>query len=173
MRIEALEAEHDGRGTARERADVHHQNHRCPEPLGDLRRGAILAEAIAAVETTHDALDQGKVGPRSALADGGHDLLAATHPAVEIVRRSACRQRVVGRVDEVGPHLEGLHAEPTATERLEEPQSHRGFPDAARHSGDDDDGHRLRDAHRGRYTAGTRDRVAGERHGGLDSGVIV
>jgi hypothetical protein len=25
----------------------------------------------------------------------------------------------------------------------------------------------------GRYTAGTRDRVAGERNGGLDSGVIV
>ena len=64
--VEALEAQHGGRGAPRLRARVHDQHDRRAQPLGYLRGGTVLARAVDAVEAAHDALDQAEVGACSA-----------------------------------------------------------------------------------------------------------
>ena len=161
--IEALEAEHNGGGAPRKRPGVNDQHHRRGQPLGNLRRGAVFAEPVGAVETTHDALNEGEIGLRGALADAGHDLLTPAHPTIEVIGGPAGGQRVIGRIDEVRAHLESLHCEPAATQRLEQPQRHRGFAHTTRNAGNDKNRHLPRSAHPGR---GGRCLIARARCGG-------
>jgi hypothetical protein len=62
VRVEPLEAQHHGRGTADECPGVQHQHHRRTEPPGNLRRRAILRHPIGPVEAAHDTLDHGQIG---------------------------------------------------------------------------------------------------------------
>jgi hypothetical protein len=137
--IERLEAEHDRARAAGQGRGVEHEQHRRVEPPGDLGRGAIRADTVHAVEAAHHALDHDDVGVPRSLRDRVEHALAPAHPAVEVVRRPAGHSRVQTGIDEVGPDLEGLHGEPTAAQRLEQPEGDRGLAHPAGHTRHDHD----------------------------------
>src|SRR5213078_2830978 len=134
--IEALEAPNHRRGAPGRRPRVHHQHHGCVEPLRDLRRRALLARAVDAVEAPHHAFDHGEVGAARVTRDAREDGLAPAHPAVEVVRGVPGGERVEARIDEVRSHLERLDPEATPSERLEQPERDRGLADAGGHPRD-------------------------------------
>ena len=134
--IEALEAEHGGRGAARLGGRVHDEDDRRPQPPGDLRRRAGVAAAVDAVEAAHHPLDDRDVGLRGAPRDGGQHGLAAAHPAVEVVGRAPRRDLVQPGIDEVGTDLERLHAEAAPAQRAQQSERDRRLADAARRARD-------------------------------------
>jgi len=138
-RIEALEAEGNRAGTAGQRAGVEDQHDRRRQPLGELRRRAVLRRGVDAVEAAHHALDEGDVGPRRNPRDDVEHALAAAHPAVEIVGRPAGHDGVQAGVDEVRPDLEGLHGEAAAPQRRQQTERDRRLADAAGHARHDED----------------------------------
>ena len=127
LRIETLEAQHDGRGTPRLARRVDHEHHGRIEPLRDLGRRAVLARAVDAVEAAHHALDHDEVGVDAVAGDGCAHRIATAHPPVEIVGRTPRDQRMEAGIDEVGADLERLDREPAPPEGLEQTERHGGL----------------------------------------------
>mmetsp|Transcript_16379 Transcript_16379/g.51481 ORF Transcript_16379/g.51481 Transcript_16379/m.51481 type:complete len:282 (+) Transcript_16379:756-1601(+) len=73
VQVEVLVPLDDGRRAPGEGPAVHHQDDRGAEPLGNLRGASVLGRALAAVEETHRALDDGDVrvlpSPRDKVPD--------------------------------------------------------------------------------------------------------
>ena len=136
--VELLEADCDGGDAARGRARVHHEQDGRREPLRDLRRRAVLAHAVDAVEAAHHPFDDDDVGIRPVLRHRRAHGVTAAHPAVERVGRTSGDERVERGVDEVGADLEPLHREPAAPECRHDGQRHRSLADAAGDAADDD-----------------------------------
>ena len=80
--IEALVAVHHRRGGACQVPRVHDQQHGRAQPLGHLRRRAVVGGALAAVVQTHAALDDGDVGVAGGDGgvEGGEAAVATQHP---------------------------------------------------------------------------------------------
>src|SRR5439155_7921301 len=97
-----------------------------------------FADRRAPVEQTHDALDDRDV--RVSRRPDEH--LAADrrpeHPAVEIAGRPTGHGRMMAGIDEVWPHLEGLHPAAPLFQSRQERQRHSGLPDAAMRARDDE-----------------------------------
>jgi hypothetical protein len=85
LRVESRESRHHRRRAAGHAARVHHQQHRRVQPLGELRRGAVLPRAVGAVEQAHDAFDHGRVRPRRVAGENLAHPGFAHHPAVQVL----------------------------------------------------------------------------------------
>ena len=129
---------HDRRRRARHRRRVDHEHDRRPQQLGHVRGGGELAPPRRAVEQPHHALDHRDVGAGAAVARQGRDQLRPGEERVEVPPRPPGGQRVVARVDVVGPDLEALHAQPARAQRPDQPARDRRLAGARARPRDDD-----------------------------------
>ena len=121
--LEGGEAVHDRGGRASHVADVEGQHDGGARQRRDVRGGGVAVAADPPVEEAHDALDDGDVARAvrgGAVHEQRRDERLACEERVEVAPRSAGREGVVARVDEVGADLEARHRQPARPERCHE-----------------------------------------------------
>ena len=110
-RLEAGETLDRRRQAAGRSVGVDHQQHRCAEPWA--------ISAVLPSRPSGEAPSNRPITPSTsamsasavARANNSRDVLARSHPAVEVVAGPAGGHGQVSRIEEVGPDLEGLHAQ--------------------------------------------------------------
>ena len=117
VRVERAKAVDERACRARHRGAVDDQDDGRIEQLGDVRGRGELAAPGGAVEHPHHALDDGDVRTRRAMAEERRDQLGSAEEGVEVAARAARRERVIGRIDVVGPDLEALDRQPRRAQR--------------------------------------------------------
>ena len=106
---------------------VYDQQNRKGEQFGKVRRGALFATAVPAVEKPHNALDHRDIRAFSLRAKGLRYRIGAHHPCVEVIRRLFQERGVVAGVDVVGARLEWLDDKPPSSKRLHNAKGHHGL----------------------------------------------
>jgi hypothetical protein len=106
-RVEVPHPKHHRAGGARHPPDVEDEQDRHPQQLCGLSRAVAPTTIRTVVESAH-RLDYRDVGALRPMLEGMPHALGAHHPGVEVDGVSARRLGEVGRVDEIGPELEGL-----------------------------------------------------------------
>ena len=137
--VVAREPVHEGGHRPAHGGGVHDEDHRGLKQschMGRARRGSVIG---GSVEEPHDAFDDEKIGVGGCPARDGRHRILATDPCIEVPGRPPRRQRVVARVDEVGPDLGGADRD-AAGEGCHEPGRNRGLARARVGRGNDDPG---------------------------------
>ena len=111
---------------------------RSVEQLCDVGGRGQLAAPRGSVEEAHDALDDGDVRPLAAMAHERIHQLGPAQERIEIAPRPPRRERVVARIDVVGPDLEPLDDVPASSQRADDAARDRGLPGARAGARNDD-----------------------------------
>ena len=140
VRVERAIAVHDGRRRAGHRCGIDDEQHRRVQQLRDVRGRGQLTAPRGSVEQPHDAFDDGDVGAALAMADERRDQLGPAQEGVEVAPGPARGERVIARIDVVGPDLVALHDAPARAQRADQAAGDRRLPGARARPGDHDAG---------------------------------
>ena len=138
--IEGAIAVHDRGRRARHRGGVHDQQHGRVQQLRDVSGRGQLTTPRGAVEESHDAFHDCEVGALLPVPRERRNQLGTAQKGVEVAPRPSGGERVVARIDVVGPDLEALHDAPSRAQRADQAAGHGGLPGARARARDDDAG---------------------------------
>ena len=131
IRIKPRIARDHGRSRTGHGAPINDQQHRRVQQLGQFCGAPGFADRRAPVEQAHDALDDRDVRIGRRPEEHLPADFRPEHPAVEIAGQPTGHGRMMAGINEVRPHLEGLHPAAPRFQGRQERQRHGGFPDAA------------------------------------------
>ena len=118
---------------------IDNEDDRCFEDPGYMGRTCGI-RAPGPVKHSHGPFDDGDIGARCCICKGPEHPGLSHHAGVEISRRPAAYERVMGGIDEVRPGLERLDVQTTGHEGCHQAACDRGLAAAAVRAGDHDPG---------------------------------
>src|SRR5207302_9565448 len=112
-------------------ASIDDMDGRLSQSLDSLSAAATFALTFASVVEAHDSFDHGDIGIGACTREPLTVDVRRQHPAVEVAGPPAARLGMVQRIDEVGPHLEGLDGQAAPPQGSDQPQRYGGLADSA------------------------------------------